>query len=77
MKIKEVWNIFGLITPLMMSVFLMIWAVKSNSYPLGMFAIIFGWQSGWGVKLDYEMERINKEIEAKEGEDDLTDEEEV
>lgn len=75
MKIKEIWNIFGLVTPLIIAVFLMNWATRSGNHLLGLCAIIFGWQAGWGVKLGYEMERIEKEIEAKEEGDQ--DEEEV
>lgn len=58
MKIYEVWKPFKLILSMCIGFILMGFAVRWQSYPIGMMAVIFGWQGGWGVKLEKERERL-------------------
>lgn len=41
---------------------LMIYACKRNCLPVGLFALVFSWQTGWGMSIDrfFEKQKDNK-----------------
>lgn len=61
MKIKEKWNVFGLLIPLALSFWSMYVSMTTQSSTFGVLAIMLAWQAGWSVKLTVEINNtINK-----------------
>ena len=60
---REKWKLIPLIVPLIIASILMQRAIHHQNFFIGFMALIFAWQSGWGIKIELEIKLLEEHNE--------------